>query len=242
MELLVLREPASALTHGAGLLLAIPATLALCRGRHGDHLQRLALWVYGLTLLTCYGASALYHGVRTSPEGLLKYALFDQVGIFLLIAGSYTPIAVTLFRGAWRRNTLLAAWSTAVFGSALEAASGILSPAISTVLYLAFGWGALICYTELARIYSHRRLWLILGGGVLYTVGAILNLLRWPVPWPGVFGSHEVFHLFVIAGSATHYGFMWAMIRFPAPAAMYVPRPLGVRSARKRWRTPAHGR
>ena len=215
MNLLDLREPVSAWSHAAGLVLALPAMRLLWRRGAGDRAKRLSLFVYGLSLALCFGASALYHGVRVDGDRLGMFSRLDHLGIFALIAGSYTPIAWTLLAGRWRRWTLRLAWLAAVGGTLLHWSCGHLPIALSTALYLAMGWGAVFCYAELARVYSHRTLRLILVGGVLYSGGAVLNLLRWPILWEGVFGAHELFHLFVLAGSLAHFTFI---LRVVAPA------------------------
>jgi hemolysin III len=87
---------------------------------------------------------------------------------------------------------------------------------LATCEYLALGWGALFVYFEVARVVTHRSMRPLVIGGVFYSVGALLNLMRWPVLWPGVFGSHEMFHLWVMAGSAAHF---WFMLTAVAPLA-----------------------
>ena len=83
---------------------------------------------------------------------------------------------------------------------------------MTTGLYLGMGWGVVACYAELARVVSHRALRPLVAGGLSYSVGAVLNLLRWPVLWPGLFGAHELFHLFVLAGSLAHYRLMLRVV------------------------------
>src|SRR5262249_16484345 len=101
---------------------------------------------------------------------------------------------------------------------------GVLPIWVSTLVYLAMGWGSLICYRELARRYSHRTLLPLPLGGIFYSVGAVLNLAKWPVLSPGVFAAHELFHFFVIAGSACHIVFMLNVV-VPAPGPMLPPVP-----------------
>jgi hemolysin III len=95
---------------------------------------------------------------------------------------------------------------------ALIASGRRLSPTLGTCVYLAMGWGAVVCYARIARVVSHRALGLVVLGGLLYSVGAVLNLLRWPALWPGVFGVHDLFHLFVMAGSLAHYWFILKVV------------------------------
>lgn len=218
MDFLDLREPVSAWTHGAGLLLSLPVTLVLLWRSWDDPRKGASLLVFGLSLAACYGASALYHGARVAEDRLQIFRLMDHVGIFTLIAGTYTPIAWNLLRGRWRRATLTSAWLAAAVGASLHLSCGTLPPWLSTALYMVMGWGAVFCYAELARTWPHRLLRPILTGGVFYSVGAGINLLHWPNLWPGFLESHELFHLFVIAGSATHVWFMATVVLPKRPA------------------------
>ncbi|MBX6314038.1 MAG: hemolysin III family protein [Isosphaeraceae bacterium] len=212
MSLFELREPVSAGSHGAWALLAVPGTLLLWRRGVGDRGRQLSLLVFGVSLVLCYSFSTLYHGACLSRDWIARFDRLDHVGIFLLIAGSYTPLAWNLLRGLWRLVILTAAWLMAAAGSAINLAVGVLPVPVATALYLAMGWGAIICYLEIARERSHRTLRPLLIGGALYSIGALLNVLRWPIVWPGVVEAHEVFHLFVMAGSLAHYGFMLSVV------------------------------
>jgi hemolysin III len=205
------REPFAASTHCAGLMLALPGTLILWR-RGGEPGKRLSLLVYGLSLIFCYAASTLYHGVQVPADRLSVFVRLDSIGIFALIAGSYTPLAWNLMRGQWRAWTLMAVWGTAVTAITLIATGRPLSRALGTCVYLGMGWGVLVCYARIARVVSHRAMLLVVVGGLFYSLGAVLNLLGWPALWPGVFGVHELFHLFVIAGSLAHYWFILKVV------------------------------
>jgi hemolysin III len=217
MDVFQLREPVSALSHGAGVLLAIPATYLLLRRCGPDRGKQISLLVYGLSLAFCYAASAAYHAVPPPARRIEALRRLDHVGIYILIAGSYTPIAWNLLRGRWRRWTLTCAWAAVASGAAWHATRGILPPPVATGVYLGLGWGAVSCYAEIGRVVRTRALRLILVGGVLYSVGAMFNLLDWPVLLAGVFEAHELFHFFVLAGSLAHFAFM---IRVVAP---YLP-------------------
>jgi hemolysin III len=203
------REPVSAWSHCAGLLLAVPGTVLLWRRSAGEPIKRLTVVVYGLTLAFCYLASTLYHGVRVPQAGIAAFARLDGVGIFALLAGSYTPMA-------WW--TLAVVWSVAVGATIVIAAGHHFSPGLATGLYLGMGWGAVVCYFEIARAVSHRTLLPIVVGGLSYSVGAVLNLLHWPVIVPGAVGAHEIFHFFVLAGSLAHYRFIFKIVGPFAPA------------------------
>jgi hemolysin III len=212
VSFLTFREPVSAWTHGSWLLLSIPATILLWRRGHGDPARRLSLLVFGVSLAICYAGSTLFHAVRLAPSWIVWFDELDHIGIFILIAGSYTPVAWNLLHGPLKWGTLVTAWLAAMVGTAMLLACGLFSIFWSTVFYLLMGWGAVVCYIELTRAHSHRTLFPLLLGGVLYSLGAVLNLAHWPALWPGTFGTHELFHLFVMAGSAAHFVFMLEVV------------------------------
>jgi len=206
------------------MVLAMPVTWVLwkrCTGPTGggdprnkrgsvtyECVKALCMLVFGISLMLCYGISALFHAAPRSSELLGGLQRLDHVGIYLLIAGTYTPVAWSLMRGSWRWATLTTVWTVALVCAARVWCVGVMPMWVSTLTYLAMGWGALFCYFQLARTYSHRTLLPLPLGGILYSVGAALNLARWPVLFPGVFAAHELFHFFVIAGSAFHIFFM----------------------------------
>ena len=215
MDWLHFREPVSAWTHGIWFLLAFPATLLLWKAGRGDRIKQLSLLVFGLSLITCFGGSLLYHALRLPPKIIESwFAKADSIGIYLLIAGSTTPVAVVVLQGAWRTITLTWIWLMAAGGSVLRFSAINVPPAVSTSLYLAMGWGIILSYFQLKQNLSPRALGLAVLGGLLYSVGALFNLLHWPVLQPGVFAAHELLHLFVMAGSLVHF---WFMLKVVAP-------------------------
>ncbi len=212
MSILELREPFSAWSHAIWLILSFPATVILWRRCGEDRAKRLSLVVFGLSLSACYLGSALYHGVRVDKNRIDFLDRLDHVGIHLLIAGSYTPVAWNLLQRRWRWGTLAAVWTNTLLSSVLLLANIRLPRSLATCEYLALGWGALFCYYEIARTHPDRSLRTLIVGGVFYSIGALLNLMHWPVIWPGVVGSHEVFHLWVMAGSFAHFWFMLTVV------------------------------
>ncbi len=207
-----LREPISAWSHCTGLVLALPATWLLLRRAASDRGRWVSLLVFGLSLGVCYGASTLYHGVRLPAAQTSAFETADYIGIFVLIAGTATPIAWTLLLGRWRRNVLALIWGMAAAGSVVNLVRGRLPLTLATGFYVGMGWAAVLCYFEIARRTSHRALRPILYGGLFYSVGAGINLMEWPSIRPGVFGHHELFHLFVLAGSLCHFWFMLTVV------------------------------
>jgi hemolysin III len=206
MDWLHVREPVSAWTHGAWGLCCVPATLLL-QWRAGRHaLKQIGFAVFGLSLALCFAGSWLYHSVP--PPSVPLCMRLDYIGIYLLIAGTYTPVVLVVLDG-WRRWSMLSSiWLMGVIGIALRACAVELPDEVSTGLYILMGWVSLLCYVELARRLSHSALCLLWVGGLIYSGSAVLNVLHWPSLWPGVFGSHELYHLFVIAASLCHFLFM----------------------------------
>lgn len=230
MDYLNLREPVSAWSHAAWLLLTVPGAALLWRRAAGDRSRQLVLTGYIACLACCAAASTLYHAVRVPRQDITPYLLCDHIGIYALIAGTYTPIAWTLLRGRWRAGTLAVVWSTAAMGTAMHVAFHNLPNWFTTGFYLAMGWGSVVCYLELSRTISHRALRPIVVGGAFYSVGALFHVLNWPVIWPGVIGAHEVFHGLVVVGSLIHFRFIlefiapWQGLPEASPQALPVVR------------------
>jgi hemolysin III len=212
MDIFDLREPVNSLTHLSWLVLSIPGTWLLWKLARGDRSRQTSLLIYGASLAACFGSSSLFHGARGSSSWIEQLDRLDHIAIYLLIAGSYTPIAWNLMKGWPKRAVLGVAWTVAGVGAVRTATYGVLPHGISTAIYLALGWGALFCYAQLARTFSHRTLFPMVLGGILYSVGAIFNFLHWPVLWPGVFQSHELFHVFVMGGSYIHFRFIFEAV------------------------------
>ena len=225
MDWLCPHEPVSAWTHGLWMLAAIPAgALLMWRNRH-DPAKWVGMTIFSITLVACFAASAFFHA---APEGPRRNALhtLDYVGIYLLIAGSGTPIALGVLRGRWRRWLLVQLWVLAAAGAVLRLTVGMPSW-LGTGFYLAMGWVGVVAYFELARRVSHRALLSLWAGGICYSIGAAINLTGWPDPWPKVVGFHELFHLWVMAGSACHYWFVLKVVTPYRPLTALAPGAAG---------------
>jgi len=193
-------ELANALTHGAGLaasLLGLPL-LILVAARHGDTRQVVACAIFAASLVLLYGASTLYHAV---PNARAKHLLrvVDHVAIYLLIAGTYTPFALGVMRGAWGWTLLAIVWSLAGVGILHKTVLGFRFPRLSTYMYVGMGWLAVVAIGPLARALPMTALAWLLIGGLCYTLGVALYL-RGHLPY-----RHALWHLFVLAGSGFHY-------------------------------------
>ena len=168
--------------------------------------ERLAVWVYALALAAMFGASAVYHRFpwRTAAARLRARRL-DHAMIFVFIAGTYTPFAVLAFGGALQATILVAVWSGAALGIAIEL-YWIHAPRwVSAVSYLAVGWIGIIALPHFFPALGVAAAVLVIVGAGLYTVGALAYAMAWPNPFPASFGFHEVFHLLVIAAAATQF-------------------------------------
>jgi hemolysin III len=167
--------------------------------------------IYSSALLLLFGLSATYHSFPWSPRPRQVLRRLDHSMIFLLIAGSYTPFCLLALGTAWSLALLSVVWLLAGAGVALKLA-WVDSPRwLSVLLYVALGWLAVVAAPVLAATLPLSTILVLLAGGMLYTVGGLVYALRRPDPAPSVFGYHEVFHLFVIAGAATHYGLVVAL-------------------------------
>jgi len=211
-----LKEPVSGFTHLAGALLSLAGTLALVvpAFRQGETVKAVSFLIFGLSLILLYSASATYHLLRLDEKGNRVLRRIDHMMIYLLIAGTYTPICLVALPGAW-------GWGLLSVIGALAAAGIILTlfvlnkPRWVTVtIYITMGWLALAAFVPLVRALPLGGVvWIVLGG-VFYTVGAVVYARKKPDPFPGVFGFHEVWHLFVMAGSLCHYLAMFTAVQF----------------------------
>jgi hemolysin III len=165
---------------------------------------RAAVIVYVVGLCTMLGVSALYHRLRWGPDALALMRNLDHSTIFLAIAGTYTPIA-SLMLGDWHRPAMLSiVWGGTLLGIVLQWVPLAAPRWAFTAVYAVVGWSAVIAFPQLFRGLGLNGFLLMLGGGVAYTLGAVVYALKRPDPWPRVFGYHEVFHLFTVIGAGLH--------------------------------------
>jgi hemolysin III len=213
-----LREPINGITHAAGgLLAALGLGVLLATAASSGRLDQLiAFGVFGLSLIALYAASALYHLLPLSPSGVARLRTLDHMAIFVLIAGTYTPFCLLALDGAWRWGLLALIWGLALCGVLLKLLWMDASRWLSVLLYLGMGWVAVIAAPALLRAVPPDGITWILAGGLVYSAGALIYGLKRPNLLPGIFGFHEVWHLFVIAGSACHF---WAVLHYVAPLA-----------------------
>jgi hemolysin III len=171
----------------------------------------VALLVYGATLIILFSASALLHGLKVHDRWRNWLNRFDHMAIFLVIAGTYTPIVYTFFPAHWRLPVLGGVWLVAGLGMFYKLASVRIHGFYNVSIYMLLGWGGALPLTlaaQAAPAIGRDGLLHLLLGGLIYSIGFVVYYVRRPDPWPGRLGHHELWHLFVIGGSLCHYFFM----------------------------------
>jgi hemolysin III len=211
------KDPASALTHFAGFIAAFVGTALMLSATMDQPIKMLVFGCYGLSLSGLFLASSTYHFYDLGLSGNLLLRRLDHSAIFLLIAGTYLPILVHLLDGAWRITMLSIVVGLAVLGVGFKLVWFHCPRWLDASLYLAMGWMAVIPSPLLYESASASQLALLGGGGLAYTVGAIIYALKWPDPWPDRFGFHDVWHVFVLVGAGCHFAMTWTLIQSPYP-------------------------
>lgn len=203
-------RPWSAITHGVGAVLAVVGTaLLIVRGA----LWGLGPWacnafsVYGASMILLYTASCLYHCLNVPVKGRLALRKLDHCSIYLLIAGTYTPVCLIPLRqaGGWGWSLFGVIWGLAALGIVMTL-FWINAPRwVTSGVYIFMGWLAILAIYPLWQTMGAAGMGWLLGGGVLYTVGGVCYAMKWPGRDNPKFGCHEIFHLFILAGSACHF-------------------------------------
>lgn len=194
--------------HAAAAVAAVICTIILGALTANDRPKQISLLVYGASSILLFGWSALYHLGNWSPGVRKLMRRIDHANIFVLIAGTYTPVAFNLLSGAWRAALLITIWSLAALGMLAAAPTLRIPKRVMAGLYIAMGWVALGFLPQIASAVGAGALILMAIGGALYTLGALAYAFHKPDPWPRVFGYHEVFHLATIAAAASFLIFM----------------------------------
>jgi len=174
------------------------------RGSEASSSERLWLVVYVAGTLAMFGVSALYHRIRWQPRAMGVMSRLDHSTIFLAIAGAYTPTVIVALDG-WHQTAVLATvWGGTLVGISLEWLPVRVPRALFTSVYVVVGWSAVLALPQLFSGLGPTGFGLLLGGGLLYTLGAVVYATKRPNPWPRVFGFHEVFHAFTLGGAGLH--------------------------------------
>ena len=198
----------SALTHGLGAFLSVAATVWLIVKTAlsgGDAWKIVSFAVYGSSMFCLYLASTLYHSVKAPVRGRVALKKYDHISIFLLIAGTYTPVCLVVLRdtvGWWLFGII---WALAALGLVMKLLWVGCPRWVSSVIYIGMGWTAAAVLYPLLKAVGLKGVLLLVAGGVVYTVGGVLYALKWPGKDNPRFGDHEVFHVIILLGSAVMY-------------------------------------
>jgi len=201
-------EPFNCYSHLFGVALSIAALVILLVLSPDDPWRIVGFSIYGASLILLYSASTVYHWLLLPLAQRRWLNRIDHVAIFLLIAGTYTPICLVKLRGGWGWSVFGIIWGSAIAGTILKLGFPMIPRWITAVIYVAMGWIAVVAVVPLVRVFPIAALLWLLAGGLLYTTGAVIYATRRPNPYPRVFGFHEIFHLFVLGGSVAHFIFM----------------------------------
>ena len=203
----IFRDPFSGLSHLMGALIGVVALVDMVNRQltTGGWNDAIPFAVFGCSVILMYTSSAVYHLLHVSDETRKVLRRVDHTMIFLLIAGTYTPFCLIPLRDSYGMPILYAVWGIAIAGLFVKLAWMHAPRWLSTGLYIFMGWIAILAVLPLMKALTPGGLYSLFFGGVLYTVGAVVYVLKKPDPFPPHFGFHEIWHLFVLAGTGSHF-------------------------------------
>lgn len=211
-----IKEPGSAITHFIGMLMAIFAAVPLLikAAHEPSRIYIISLTIYAASLILLYAASTSYHTFDISPKVNTILKKIDHMMISVLIAGSYTPVCLIVLKGRTGIILLTIVWAIAIAGILIKAFWVYCPKWVSSVLYIGMGWTCVLAFTQILNNMSPAAFGWLLAGGIIYTVGGVIYALKLPIfnSRHKNFGSHEIFHLFVMGGSACHFVVMYAFL------------------------------
>lgn len=211
-----IKDPGSAITHFIGMLMAIFAAVPLLikAANEPSQIYIISLTIYAASLILLYAASTTYHTFDVSERVNTILKKIDHMMISVLIAGSYTPVCLIVLKGRTGLILLAVVWSIAITGIMIKAFWVYCPKWVSSVLYIGMGWTCVLAFTQILNNMSPAAFGWLLAGGIIYTVGGVIYALKLPIfnNRHKNFGSHEIFHLFVMGGSACHFVVMYAFL------------------------------
>ena len=211
-----IKEPGSAITHFIGMLMAIFAAVPLLikAANEPGRIYIISLTIYAASLILLYAASTTYHTFDISEKVNTVLKKIDHMMISILIAGSYTPVCLIVLKGRTGIILLSIVWGIALVGILIKAFWVYCPKWVSSVLYIGMGWTCVLAFTQILNNMSPAAFGWLLAGGIIYTVGGVIYALKLPIfnSRHKNFGSHEIFHLFVMGGSACHFVVMYAFL------------------------------
>jgi hemolysin III len=210
------KDPGSAITHFIGMLMALFAAtpLLIKAANEPDKIHIISLAIFIASMILLYGASATYHSFDLSEKTNRILRKLDHIMIFVLIAGSYTPICLIVLGGTTGKMLFILVWGIAFIGIIIKACWITCPKWFSSILYIAMGWVCVLAFSPLINALSPIAFGWLLSGGIIYTVGGIIYALKVPIfnSKHLNFGSHEIFHLFVMGGSICHFILMYYFV------------------------------
>lgn len=213
---LKLKDPGSAITHGIAALLATVAAVPLLirAASEPDLIHLFALSIFILTMILLYTASTVYHSVDASEKVNRRLRKMDHMMISIMIAGSYTPICLIVLHGSTGYILCSIVWAVAILGILLKAFWITCPKWVSSVLYIGMGWLCVLAFVPIFHTLPRAGFGWLLAGGIIYTIGGIIYGLKLPIfdSKHKNFGSHEIFHIFVMLGSACHFVVMYFFV------------------------------
>ena len=211
-----IKDPGSAITHFIGMMMAIFAAVPLLikAAHEPGRIYIISIAVYAVSLILLYAASTSYHTFDRSYKINTILKKLDHMMIFILIAGSYTPICLLVLGGKTGAILLSIVWGIALVGILIKAFWVYCPKWVSSVLYIGMGWTCVLAFTQILNSMSPAAFGWLLAGGIIYTIGGIIYALKLPIfnNRHKNFGSHEIFHLFVMGGSACHFVVMYVFV------------------------------
>lgn len=211
-----IKDPGSAITHFIGMLMAIFAAVPLLikAAHEPERIYVISLAIYAASLILLYAASTTYHTFDISEKVNTILKKVDHMMISVLIAGSYTPVCLLVLDRKTGILLLSIVWAIAIAGILIKAFWVYCPKWVSSVLYIGMGWTCVLAFTQILNNMSPAAFGWLLAGGIIYTVGGIIYALKLPIfnNRHKNFGSHEIFHLFVMGGSACHFVVMYVFL------------------------------
>ena len=199
------RDPVSGLTHLASAIAAVLGLVFLLIREKDQPAMEAAVLIYGLSLIAMFTASAVYHLVQVGPQALGIFRKVDHAAIYILIAGTYTPICLGFFGGFWRWGMLSVIWAFALIGVVVKVFVIKAPRWVTTGIYLVMGWISILAVSEIMRTMTAGAIFWLVTGGLWFTFGAVIYVLKKPDPFPALFGFHEIWHIFVMLGCLSHF-------------------------------------
>jgi hemolysin III len=179
-----------------------------------DPVHFISLGIFALSMILLYTASTVYHTFDLSDKINRRLKKFDHMMIFILIAGTYTPVCLIVLSGPVGIGLLSVIWSMALLGIGLKAFWVYCPKWVSSIIYIAMGWTCVLAFSPLLNALPEDAFNWLLAGGIIYTVGGVIYALKLPIfnKRHKNFGSHEIFHLFCLGGSACHFILMYEFV------------------------------